>query len=187
MVVLLDSARSAEPPQSSGTFSAIALITCPLALRVATPLGSAAKVGRSSAQPCGRLRVCIRSKSAFCSGWSAAHASKASCHSAWARWPRSTSLRVCSSTPGGISKVWSASKPSTFLVAATSSSPRADPCALPVFWASGAGQAMIVRRTMKLGRSVTARAASMAASSAGTSSAYSVSSWVQSTVCTCQP
>ena len=61
MVVLLDSARSAEPPQNSGTFSAMALMTAPDALRVATPLGSASKVGRSSAQPTGRVRVCIRS------------------------------------------------------------------------------------------------------------------------------
>ena len=40
---------------------------------------------------------------------------------------------------------------------------------------------------MKLGRSVTASALRIAAYSAGTSSAYVVSSWVQSTVCTCQP
>ena len=61
MVLLLDPARSAEPPQSSGTFSAMALIAAPLALRVATPLGSASNVGRSASQPSGRVRVCIRS------------------------------------------------------------------------------------------------------------------------------
>ena len=61
MVELLDSARSAEPPQSSGTFGAIALITAPEALRVATPLSSAGQVGRSLSQPSGRVRVCIRS------------------------------------------------------------------------------------------------------------------------------
>ena len=60
MVVLLDSARSAEPPQNSGTVSAMALIAAPDALRVATPLGSAGKVGSSSSQPCGRLRSFIR-------------------------------------------------------------------------------------------------------------------------------
>ena len=58
----------------------------------------------------------------------------------------------------------------TFLVAATSSSPSAEPCDLPVPWACGAGQAMTVRSTMKLGRSVTASAAWIAAYSAGTSS-----------------
>ena len=94
---------------------------------------------------------------------------------------------MCSSTPGGISKVWAGSNPSSSLVLATSSSPSADPCAFPVFWASGAGQAMIVRSTMKLGRSVTASAFLIASCSAGTSSAYVVSSWVQSTVWTCQP
>ena len=76
----------------------------------------------------------------------------------------------------------SGSKPSTSLVAATSSAPRAEPCALPVFWALGAGQAMIVRSRMKLGLSVTASAALIAAYSAGTSSRYSLPPWVQSTV-----
>jgi hypothetical protein len=42
------------------------------------------------------------------------------------------------------------------LVAATSSAPSAEPCALPVFCLFGAGQPMIVRSAMKLGRSVTA-------------------------------
>ena len=40
-------------------------------------------------------------------------------------------------------------------MAATSSSPSAEPWDLPVFCGLGAGQAMIVRSTMKLGRSVT--------------------------------
>ena len=48
-------------------------------------------------------------------------------------------------------------------MAATSSGPRAEPWALPVFWAFGAGQAMIVWSTMKLGLSVTACALRIAA------------------------
>ena len=64
-------------------------------------------------------------------------------------------LRVCARTSAATSKVWSGSKPRIFLVAATSSAPRAEPWALPVFWALGAGQPMIVRSRMKLGRSVT--------------------------------
>ncbi len=72
-------------------------------------------------------------------------------------------------------------------MAATSSSPRADPCALPVFWAFGAGQAMIVRSTIMLGLSVTLSAFSSAFQTASTSSTYSWPSLVQSTVCTCQP
>jgi hypothetical protein len=47
----------------------------------------------------------------------------------------------------------------TRLVAATSSSPSAEPCAASVFWACGAGQAMIERAAMKDGRSVSACAA----------------------------
>jgi hypothetical protein len=68
-------------------------------------------------------------------------------------------------TSSATSKDLSGSKPSTFLVAATSSAPSAEPCAFPVPCADGAGQAMIVRRLMKLGRSVTARAAFRASSS----------------------
>ena len=65
-------------------------------------------------------------------------------------------------TSSGTSKVLSGSKPRISLVAATSSSPRAEPWALPVFWALGAGQAMIVRSTMMLGWSVTRSAARIA-------------------------
>ena len=73
-------------------------------------------------------------------------------------------------TSSGTAKVCSGSKPRIFLVAATSSSPSAEPWASPVFWAFGAGQAMIVRRTMMLGWSVTRSAARIALYSAGTSS-----------------
>ena len=55
-------------------------------------------------------------------------------------------------------------------MAATSSSPSAEPWALPVFCLFGAGQPMIVRSTMNDGRPVSALAASIAASSASTSS-----------------
>src|SRR3954447_2650486 len=64
MVVLFDSARSAEPPQSSGSCPAIALITLLEALRVAIPFSSAGNDGRWSAQPSGRLRGWSRSNSA---------------------------------------------------------------------------------------------------------------------------
>jgi hypothetical protein len=54
MVVLLLSARSAEPPHSSGSTSASEFSTSPDALRVATPLGSGSQEGSASAQPSGR-------------------------------------------------------------------------------------------------------------------------------------
>ena len=53
-------------------------------------------------------------------------------------------------------------------MAATSSSPRAEPCDLPVPWAFGAGQAMTVLSAMKLGLSVTRRAFSSASHSSWT-------------------
>ena len=47
IVVLLEPARSAEPPHSSGKVSAIALMTCPEALRVAMAL-PAGNVGNAA-------------------------------------------------------------------------------------------------------------------------------------------
>ncbi len=72
-------------------------------------------------------------------------------------------------------------------MAATSSSPRALPCAASVPWAFGAGHAITVSSTISDGWSVTSPAATTAACSAGTSSTYSVPPLVQSTTCTCQP
>ncbi len=159
IVVLLEPARSAEPPQSSGIRPAIALMTAPDALRVATPLGSAFQLGRSLSQPSGRVRVCIRSNRATSAEGLRAQAVNSSSQAACASLPRSTALRVCSMTSSPTSKVRSGSKPMTRLVAATSSAPRAEPWASPVFWASGAGHAMIVRSTIRLGWSVTRSAA----------------------------
>src|SRR6476646_4158104 len=51
IVVLLDSARSAEPPHSSGITSARAARTLPEAARVARPYSSAGNVGNASANP----------------------------------------------------------------------------------------------------------------------------------------
>ena len=61
IVVLLLSARSAEPPHSSGSTGASASSTLPEAARVATPLASAGKVGSASVQPLGRVRAASRS------------------------------------------------------------------------------------------------------------------------------
>ena len=54
-MVLVEGARSAEPPISQGTFLATALRTLPDESRLATPLASAGKVGRSLSQPSGKL------------------------------------------------------------------------------------------------------------------------------------
>ena len=53
IVVLLLSARSAEPPQSSGSTSASAFSTAPEALRVDTPFGSGSQDGSAFSQPAG--------------------------------------------------------------------------------------------------------------------------------------
>src|SRR4051795_7223351 len=53
--VLLLSARSAEPPQSSGSTGYSAASTSPEAFRVATPFGPASQVGSLSPQPSGSV------------------------------------------------------------------------------------------------------------------------------------
>ena len=72
------------------------------------------------------------------------------------------------------------------MVALTSASPSAEPCAAPVFCLFGAGQPMIVRTAMNDGLPVTALAASIASYSAWTFSSYPLSV-TQETRCTCQP
>ena len=79
IVVLFDSARSAEPPQSSGRTGPIALRTLPEAARVETSL-PAGNSGSDSSQPSGRRRASMRSCSLAASGFAAFQASKDSCH-----------------------------------------------------------------------------------------------------------
>src|SRR6476646_1492711 len=65
IVVLLLSARSAEPPHSSGSTGASLVSTSPDALRVDTAFGldrkSTGQVGSASVQPLGRVRLASRS------------------------------------------------------------------------------------------------------------------------------
>src|SRR5699024_7396369 len=61
--VLLDSARSEEPPHSSGRVSARAWMASAEAFRVAIPLGSASHVGSPVSQPSGNWPEYRRSKS----------------------------------------------------------------------------------------------------------------------------
>ena len=141
MVVLLEPARSAEPPQSSGRIGGDALITVPEATRVAMPFASAVerRAGGSS-QPSGRVRVCSRSKRAVSADGLRGPRGELVVPRRPARPCRARPPRGCArgrrSAPR---RSASGSKPSTFLVAATSSAPSAEPWALPVFWAFGRG------------------------------------------------
>ena len=139
IVVLLLPARSAEPPQSSGSTGPIAERTSPEAARVATGLEPGSQCGNAASQPSGSLPASRRSSNALRSGSRLAQASKSACQLACAARPRSTSLRVWPMTSSETSKVLSGSNPSTFLVAATSSAPSAEPCTPPVFILVGAG------------------------------------------------
>ncbi|COY82564.1 Uncharacterised protein [Mycobacterium tuberculosis] len=66
-------------------------------------------------------------------------ATNSSCQRSWACLPRATSPRVWVRTSSRTWNVLSGSKPTIFLTAATSSSPSAAPCALPVSIRFGAG------------------------------------------------
>lgn len=135
---------------------------------MATPLPGS-KTGRCDSQPSGSSPALMRSNSAARSGLAVRQAANVFSQAALASRPRSSASRVCARTSSLTSKDFSGSKPRTRLVAATSSSPSAEPWAASVFWACGAGQAMIERIAMNDGLSVTAFAASIAAYSASTS------------------
>ena len=79
IVVLLLSARSAEPPHSSGSTSASAFSTSPEALRVDTPFGSGSQDGSAFSHPKGSWRAVSRSNSSLRSGSRAAHSSNDFC------------------------------------------------------------------------------------------------------------
>ena len=66
-IVFVEAVKSAAPPNSSGTTSAIAFITVCPALRVATGF-SVAKLGIAFSHPAFSLPACVRSNSAAGSG-----------------------------------------------------------------------------------------------------------------------
>ena len=169
-VVLLLPARSAEPPQSSGSTLTSSLSTAPEARRVAVPLVSGGNEGSTDVQPSGRRRADSRSSSAARSGFCPRQAAKDSSQSACSFLPRSATLRACATASSSAGKFTSGLNPRMRLVLATSSAPSAAPWASPVFCASGAGQAMIVRSAMNDGWPVFALAAANASARAATSS-----------------
>ena len=158
-VVLLEPARSAEPPHSSGsTGGDRAESTSPDALRVATPFSSAGNDGSASSQPVGRragahpVEQLVALPVALAPRRRSTPATRPRPPCRARRAPR-----VCSRTSGATSKVCASGRSR-----GSSWSPRPRrrparsraPCRCPA--RSGAGQAITVFRAMKLGRSVTA-------------------------------
>ena len=153
IVVLLLSARSAEPPHSSGSTGASASSTLPEAARVAMPLASAGNSGSASVQP-SRQRAGgqpVEQRLAL-AGWPRPRRRTPCCHS---RVRRAAALDDLAGVREHLvvdrRRSASGSKPRIFLVAATSSAPSAEPWILPVFCLFGAGQPMIVRSAMNDG------------------------------------
>ena len=93
ILVLFEPAKSAEPPQNSGNFAAIALITSPEAARVATSL-SGANTGMSASQPAGKPLMRNLSSIAAFSGFSDFHVANFVSHVERIAAPRSFTRRA---------------------------------------------------------------------------------------------
>ena len=141
IVVLLLSAKSAEPPQNSGSTPAIALITFPEAARVATSFPGS-NTGSAESHPVGNSRLTRRSRSAALSGCAAFQESNLLFQSLRVAAPRSLTRRMCARTSSGKANFSSGLRPSSTLVAAISSSPSAEPCDFAVLRSFGAGHAI---------------------------------------------
>src|SRR5260221_13952375 len=103
IVVSLLPARSAEPPQSSGSTGASALRTLPDAVLVAIGPSAGEKPGRTSVHPGGKARDASRSSSARRDGLASAHLAKAPSQCALRRLPRAAPSRASAtaSAPAG--------------------------------------------------------------------------------------
>ena len=183
ILVLLDPARSADPPQNSGRTAPIALITSPDAARVATSLPGA-KTGNCESQPAGRVLFCKRVSNSALSGFAALHVSNFASHCLRAAAPRSLTKRACARTSVGIAKCSSGFSPNATLVSLISSSPNAEPCDAAVPRALGAGHAITDFILIKVGFETSFFAATIAASRAARST---LPSDAAATSMTCQP
>ena len=183
MLVLFEPAKSADPPQNSGSLAPIALMTSPDAARVATSFPGA-KTGISASHPDGKPRVRNLSNNTALSLLDDFQVANFSSHCLRACAPRSFTKRACANTSAGIAKCSSGFKPSATLVALISSSPSAEPCDAAVPCAFGAGQAITDFIRIKVGFVVSSLAADIAASSAARST---LPSFAAATSITCQP
>ena len=181
MLVLFEPARSAEPPQNSGNFAAIALMTSPDAARVAISL-SGANTGISKSQPAGNPLARNLSSRAALSALADFHVANFASHAARTDAPRSLTRRAWARTSAGIAKSSSGFRPSAIFVALISSAPNADPCEPAVPCALGAGQAITECIRINVGLVVSCFAATIAASSA-TRSTLPVASAATSMTC----
>ena len=93
IVVLFDSAKSAEPPQNSGRTEAMPLITFPDAARVAISL-SESNVGIELSQPAGSSFFCNLLRSDAFSGFAVRQAANVSSHFKRSAVPRSITFRA---------------------------------------------------------------------------------------------
>ena len=171
MVVLFDSARSAEPPHELRQDRGDRVDDLAGRLAGGDALASAGNTGSASPSRPAAPAACSRSQQRGPLGVRRRQAANDSCHSACrparrAHRPRGRGRAPRRTTSKDFVGVEAEQPP-------WSRRPRRrrapQPCALPVFCAVGAGQPMIVRSAMNEGRSVSARAAVSAAANAATS------------------
>ncbi len=169
MVVSLLPARSAEPPHSSGSTGGERVQDLAGCLSGGHALGVGRERGQRAGPAVRQLARGSRSSSARRSGSAGRPGGeglvpgrpglRCRARATWRAW---------ATRSGSAGKSPSGSKPRICLVAATSSAPRAEPCAAPVFCLFGAGQPMMVRSAISDG----AAAWSLAVVSARCSAAH---------------
>ena len=138
-------------------------MTSPDALRVGTSL-PAGKIGRAFSISEGSSRFKRRSRSTARSGFAAFHVANLASHSLCKAAPRSFTFLTWLKTSLGIANFSSGFRPSSFFVAATSSSPNAAPCDFAELRSFGAGQAITLLSLIKDGLLISAFASIIARS-----------------------
>ena len=109
---MVEGARSAEPPRNQGTALLIASITLPDETRLASPLGSAGKVGIAASHPAGSFPVRNSPSSVAAAASPVRYDSSVDSQARRALLPRSPSVAANrAGTSGGTRKVASAGQP----------------------------------------------------------------------------
>ena len=113
MLVLVEGARSAEPPMNHGTAGAMALITLPEAAREAMPFSSAGNTGSTFSQPLGHGAIeDVADLGLACSLFASLKLAKVFFQAAFSSAPRCPMpASKCSRTPSGTRNFASSGQP----------------------------------------------------------------------------
>ena len=148
IMVLVDGARSAEPPIRNGALFAIALRTFPEALLVAIAPSFSVKAGSSLSQPLSALPSIIARTWRPSSGYSRSYLASVESQSFSSASPLESAFLNPSRTSSGTKNVGSSGQPSFSFVAFTSSVPRGAPWTSAVSCLPGLPKPIIVLAMM---------------------------------------